>query len=751
LILKKLKDTGEADPSAKESLPTNLSASGNWLLNSFTSDRQLPENQTVEWHQFLENATEIWKRFFRFLVPDDETPGDDDSLIPAPAETLREELVRNVRDLPEEVGGWTPRDIGIIESLLAGLTECRTKAGIRTPITSRKAFSKNHPGSFAPSLLAEPIGDDDSPSTTLRVLVVDDHAVPWKPVLRAVHGQLERRLKARIRMEFSTDGEHVKTNSNWVPLLGSIAEYDVILLDIFMGEVFGLNLLRKIRAAFLHLPIVLWTTSRDIDLPSEANLANGFLFKKTTTIDAIVETLIRWLEHGRASRVATLPNRFFDHTIRRFEWREAISHIMRWALQLVDGFPALSNSYFRGFTDHGGRHFVQLLQYSEQLIRPLLLAGQLFSSDLEEREEELTAFYLAVICHEFGMFPVFAPLERKIKHLNAEESDLVRRLHAVRGMEFLGSAERWPRDFREAASTLLDSSDFLGTAVPLLVGYHSRLLSLKTFGRFKENAESTRRLRKLEETGSGTRRLHAPSLRSVSESLSLLTSRDVFFRRGEVIRGLCGLFRFVDAIDVDRSRVPPAFLRTSKPVLRRGGDQVWWARKYKQYAVDLGEYIKQELVDAVNIDRGRVTFHLIVPKPTESSLAAARHLLSEIDFEAIERPWSSAGRSVIGNRELRKRLDAFLVGEISRLKDTRQSVPGLARPLQMQARVLATVAALAVGGQVLEEYEGIQVCGLSEQIELGDFAWGTDDDWLSDAPVLRSLYRMRGLSSTSRS
>ncbi len=743
LILRQLREA--ADSSTGEGLPQTLSASRNWYLAA-ASPGSLLEAQSIEWDRFLEDASEIWDKFLEFVALDGEAAIDSASPRPAPIWALSEEIVRHARDLPEDVRDWTEHNIGIIESLLAGLTECRSKAGLRTPIPSAEVGISDT-GPFAASSPTEAIGGAGPPSETLRILVVDDHAVAWKPVLRVVHAQLVRRFGPAVRMEFSTDGKYVTTNDGLTPLLGAIAEYDVVLLDIFMGDVFGLSLLSEIRVAFLHLPIVLWTTSRDIDLPSGANLANGFLFKKTTTIDDIVGTIGRWLEHGRSARIVTLPNRFFDHTIRRVEHRKAISSLMKWALQLVDGFPALSDSYFRGFTDHGGRHFVQLLQHSEHLIRPLLLAGRLFSLNLEQREEELAAFYLGLICHEFGMFPVFATEEGKVKKLNTDESNVVRMLHSVRGMEFLASDKHWSGEFREVAASIKNTNGFLSTAVPLIVGYHSRLLSLEDFGHVRGETETARKIKNRADMGKEIERIYVPSVESVQQTLVELTRRDVFPERREVMRGLCGLFRFVDAIDIGRSRLPATFLRNSRMPSRRQRDGPQkWERKYKQYTKDLREYLKQELVAEVRVDHGRVSFDLTVPRPTVETCEEIRHLLPEASLDSIVEPWGLGGRQFVGDQSTVERMNKLLITNIAELRLKRSSrlreisLTGVRGTASMGARVLATVAVLAVAGQVLEEYRAIKVCGLDRHIQLGEFSWGREEGWLSNVPVLKSIY-----------
>ncbi len=102
----------------------------------------------------------------------------------------------------------------------------------------------------------------------MRVLLIDDHAL-FRIGLREL---LERRGIDVIAAEGDCD-EGVR--------LASVRDPDVVLLDMRMPQMSGIELLRRLRELGLQMPIVMLTTSRDESdvIDSLQSGAQGYLLK----------------------------------------------------------------------------------------------------------------------------------------------------------------------------------------------------------------------------------------------------------------------------------------------------------------------------------------------------------------------------------------------------------------------------------------------------------------------------------------
>jgi two-component system, OmpR family, response regulator len=106
----------------------------------------------------------------------------------------------------------------------------------------------------------------------------------------------EARIAAFLIKGFTARGygvEHVSTGSDGLARLRSDGDFDVVLLDLGLPDVDGLDVLRDIRASGLHIPVII-LTARAADREAGLRLgADEFLVKPLP--------FARLLEHVQAS------------------------------------------------------------------------------------------------------------------------------------------------------------------------------------------------------------------------------------------------------------------------------------------------------------------------------------------------------------------------------------------------------------------------------------------------------------------
>jgi adenylate cyclase len=589
-------------------------------------------------------------------------------------------------------------------AMMRCLTEVRVLAGIR-----------RQPQSFSVTTIPEPLSTDKR-RPDYRMLIVDDSAMSWRPVFEILRTKLCRELSNEsVSIEFSTDGETLYGKS----LKCQLAEFDLILLDVFIGRVHGLELLREIRTYFRWIPVLLWTTSRDIDIPAQANLANGFIFKKTATCDDIAKTILQWIEEGRAQRACTIPNRFFDQNIKSVQMRRILQKFSKWALRQLDGFHVLDPSYFLFFTDHGGR---VLLETLEKLIRPLAAAGKLFSEDLAAREEEVCTLYLAALCHEMGMFPIG---DEPFSSGGPDYMQRVRKLHSLRGMMLFANASQG-QDFGDLTDLMshlnaVAPTGYIPNALALLVGYHARTLKPlgpDSFGILDDDAKKKIAACSFDWLDEDT---VAKTLKSLRDAITTVGRRDK-------LRHQCAVLRFADAIDLDRTRIPATFI-----MLRECEDG-----QHVRDASNNCEYLKRQLVREVDSPNGKVTLIMDCPNPVGclSRLAAILDV-DEGDLRLLlASPWQT--HTVSQFNSIRQKADAWLAAFWRRMMmrpsgniavsnkpdiETDLGIIGTTVVSQNALRVVTAVGSVAVLGEIREEYQAIEDCQLTEYIPLATPVW----------------------------
>jgi len=605
-------------------------------------------------------------------------------------------------------------------------------------LTEIRLIGKGKPGNSASQSSSEKVLSpikmgEPTANKAFRVLVVDDHAQGWRDVIGLAANLASQKLKGRVEVDFSTDAKTVISQGAadfWQVLLG----YDLVLLDVYLpGGTKGTDLLAKLRESVNWLPVIIWTSSLSSELAGSAALHNGYVFKKTSSITELSEIFAVWLPIGNARRHYSLLNPLFNQAIIEPKLRKIAVEFTLWCLKLMDGFHAVDDSYFKFFNDHGGRHVVALLEKIEQLLRPLLLQG---FTDGKNRtpiplgQKELLALYVAVLCHEFGMFPLS---KKGFEQHSQSELEATRKQHALKSFCVLtdDGKEEIDDELRTLVLQLRDSSLESREAhrlSALISAYHSRFLSLEKekFGRLEKDIEAIAALR---EAG-------------LTELEEKLTSRLNSICKGvgneemEKARHLCAIFRFADAIEMDISRVPAPF------ILHAAG------RADAQNREDL----KRQVVRCVKIEDGVVSIHFNCPRPNHHKGAiwpwAAAPKNKWPGFKRIGDGFDFLkGQSFVSHQPVDlTKPDSEIAQAIKDILDDWLDTP---REHQSQEGI-AAVAALSVICDVLEEFDAITKVGqkTEQSIRLGQTNWG-DQTSLKTMTLLPTIIeRQRSYVST---
>lgn len=640
-----------------------------------------------------------------------------------------------------------------------------------------------------------------------RILVVDDHAATWRSVFADALGELEGRLgQKNIKIEFSLNGKHPADSLH--PDEGgrsfiNYSAYDLILLDLHLGWRSGIDILEEIRRDNPLLPVLLWTTSRDEEATAPARMANGILLKKTITRSEWLDSLVTWTRRGKCFRTGTLPNPFFNHAIQSPELRQLAMDFHEWCLKQLDSFHALDGEFFRYFTDHGGRHIVKLLELWQSALEPFLHSDENLlpphvkdkcqpsltgtSPSFPPREIELLRIYLAVLCHELGMFPMRVGEQvENFEKLPGEYLQDVRTLHAARGMALV--AESSGRYWNDAEGKKLgERIRHLGMehGLAAVVGYHGRLFgSMSTECFLNWNGKCTSGTGK-DESPSSLLQKKLDRLKSSSVTLTLIGNefKDNFEAISgkyaglnnsmrERLRRQCALFRFVDALDVSRSRNPAEYLSMNA----------------RLPPTQLRENFKRDICTSVAIDNGSVKVSVCVAPPVtrtvqkvlefveKNKIGGEKELKSATDSKKLMKdpawdrystcPWmppeEKSNWTLIdictkSAHVMQAALDEWLtrvwavVGGTSRdslfiqhLKNIKVLDKNMYDPVLTLdgANIVAGITALAVAGELLDEYQAVVEVNLQHIIKLshGNWVWGnrlTEGEQLCNLPTLR--------------
>ena len=620
-----------------------------------------------------------------------------------------------------------------IEQLMMLLSECRIFSGEQIDESSGRKEGE------AP----EPIVKVEKQGIPYRILVIDDDAASWRPVLAIVADNIGE----NVCIEFSVNAETVNLDESGeeIPIQKVMADYDLILLDIYLPGKKGTRILKEFRDCVHGIPVILWTTSVDAELSAEASLANGYLFKKNTSVEQIKNTIASWLHPGQSRRRISLPNPFFDHMIRTSKLRECALEFTNWCLKFMDSFHALDSKYYRFFNDHSGRHLINLLAIIEKLLRPFLFEKSgfvqnynekpipLFSDDSETREQEILALYIAILCHEMGMFSM--PGEN---FDSATKDDLisVRKQHALRSLLILSKDEYKTKEFQGLFKNLRVATglnaEYIISVIAVLSAYHGRLLSLKVKDFLKiRNANKG----KLPDPGSLDNHRHITlvdqKMMQIKGCLKKHNRILVKVNSVDRLRRLCALFRFADAIDVDCTRIPADFLLHHQ------------ARSIK----DDCENLKRQVVKEISIDRGCVTisFNAPMPKTSKGAFFSKQGIITnQCSDEELLAPWDSKNLFGLGLGAIKDKCnmcDTILEKHFS-YADTGSI---------KQNKTIACAAALAVIGELADEYSSILEISkepgnkhFNEYIKLKGVYWYGSKDWRKKLTILTKMPKEPG-------
>lgn len=478
-----------------------------------------------------------------------------------------------------------------LETLMDLMTEIRTLAGEKkSGNTNSKSYEDNR---------KETLTTEKPTLCKRKILVIDDHAESWLPCFKQIKKQMEVEIdiaerpvsetgdsavysldEYEIFKEEKHKGNESKTKAK--SLSQSITEYDLVLLDIFYStdKITGLEFLREIRSRRIYVPVILWTTSRDKDLPAKAVLANGYLYKKEADINVIISSLLEWMEHGRGNRETPLMHPFFSHVIVSPKFRELAENLTHWCLKLAGSFHAIDSTFFRYFNDHGGRHIWGVMIRLKQLLYPYLLDrnDKILPWDRISFEKEIFAFYIAAICHDLGMFPFRFEREAMSKSPDSIKDIMlsIRKLHSLRGLtlvipDSLPSVAEDP-EFSELISILneINDSPELGPSVlrhaGLLILYHSSFLDLKDFNK-------PGFFGKLTSKAKGRIKEYNDFIGSLTTSDTVYNPDDIDYtqllqkcfehftgKKLERLQKQCAIFMLADELDIEWTRLPANFL-----------------------------------------------------------------------------------------------------------------------------------------------------------------------------------------------
>lgn len=614
------------------------------------------------------------------------------------------------------IESMTKKSLNDIERLMDLLTEVRFLSGATI---NQQDYSKDE--NLTPDPIdskAEKITFQEIDDKEFRILVIDDHSKFWYPIFQAIAYELLKRGKSVI-IEFSADARTVKTfnaqddtNSKVTkPLFQLLADYDLVLLDIFLPGENGIDILKRIRERLLWLPVIMWTSSQRKEYPSSTALANGFIFKKSSDFDPIVDIIDSWLVPGIAKRETSLMNQFFDHVINTPDIRKCALDFSLWCLRLLDGFHALDNKFFMFFTDHGGRHIFGLLNILEKLLRPFLFESEahlaIFSKDPKEREIEFLYIYIASLCHELGMFPL---KNENYEGIDKETLQKNRKLHAIRGFTIFTAPKKQQLELN-ALLKRLDAITPIGSGfIGLITLYHSRTLKLEEFGEIGEEVKED-----IQKHFPDSERMNM--IQTLNDSLAnvmkLLPQQKEF--KDKIIR-ICSLFRFADAIDIDHTRAPAEFL----------------LKHEDRSIIDDRENFKRQIIDKVSIDRGALSIYIrsdtpdpdevfeLVNRfiPNESALIQkANHKLSEEFDRYLKDPLSyHEPPTPVGHlKVMQKKIDKLLE---TIFKEFRKN-----NDLEFPNGAFCMLTALSIIAEIRDEYEAIIISRLQQIIVLKEIIW----------------------------
>lgn len=602
---------------------------------------------------------------------------------------------------------------------------------------------------------------------TLRILVVDDHSNSWRPIFQIVARKLSasEKIKRSVVIEFSSDFQTAMVwgDTKSQELQQRLTEYDLVLLDIYLGEQDGLKLLDQIREQSMSLPVVIWTSSLALDLPAKAQRANGYLFKKTTTISEMTTIFTKWCLEGEAKRKFSLMNPYFNDTIISLEQRKIARNAESWVMRLYATFHAQSFDIYRSFNDHSAHHISNVLNNVQHIFRNAKLNNELCFS-----------LYVGTLLHEIGMFP-FSKDESKVFGLPERGKKFVksvRKLHALRGMVMMLVEDLWKDDFDyfkklfRPLDKVSDDREKELLRIALFVGYHARNIDkqLKKVPDFKGLSSLHAKFYEnryviLYSNSLATEFKKRPSALHFEEVISAFTRlSEMSDEHHNDVRKAAAILRFADAMDIDFTRNP----------VRR----FTYARE-RNFRDDV-ENFKRVVVKEVEIKGSSVNIELVAPKPDEHLVKWIAGFLPEsmtdeagikistyLKLEILTHPWEGTHQNAV--KQLAKGLNENILEPFwsachqedreSFSDDNQQAAMDMMvkelekaeTPVEKRSllKKISTATGLFVVGDLVSEYQAIIDCELTHSVNFGEIKWGVGRqglEFLNKTPYFDPLF-----------
>ncbi len=594
------------------------------------------------------------------------------------------------------------------------------------------------------------------PHEKYKILVIDDHAEDY---WSAYFDLLSVKLKGKnIEIIYSKDGCDV---------LEMLPDFDLVFLDVVLGKEKqdGIKILDEIRKSLPTLPVIIASTKHDPNLADQLQRANAFVYKKNIHLEQLVDLVSRLLREGHGRKCQSLPNPFFNDNI--IEKREEVMNFTNWAFKHLDGFHGVDNDFFRYFNDHGGRHMTSLMSILERLIRPFLLPSKDILGLKSKKEETVLCLYLAVLCHEFGMFPLRTKNTKKAVTVGHDKqgvpvmiedysssafktplvfkknpdtsfgmvSLIIRKFHGPRSMfMLLDPALQYP-EFQSAFDKICNklkakNTDIsqLRAMVAALAGYHNRFMSLHK-DNFLEKIGGNKDL--LEEIVN-TSIAELVNINEFNATLKTLNSK-IKKTEKERVRKLCAIFRFADALDIDYSRAIPCYLGYN--------DEGKFPWEEKGYIEDLKRYI----VKQVEIDCGKITIHFNMYNSRKRKNASIDQLFNPNASEVLK-PLLNPEKFRKISAEDRKRYERTLNDIFMKQLEEycTQCDPRNSTEEECFLNLKRDIKSLLCGMVMLElydEYQAIKDVDLDKQIQFGHIAFGKPVVDCSLLECMRDRYR----------
>ena len=187
-----------------------------------------------------------------------------------------------------------------------------------------------------------------------RIALCDDDPADRDKMLRLIQDYLDKR-ELSIRIDLYPDGESF--------LSSDLSQYDLVVLDIFMGELTGVETARRLRREHPHLQIIFCSSSNSYASESYEVSALQYLTKPVQP-ERLCATLDRFLLAQRSLRTLTFRvNRMEEQIyVDRLLWIETRDH--KCILHTLDGDFETRTPFAELFAQLKDADFIKPIRYA---------------------------------------------------------------------------------------------------------------------------------------------------------------------------------------------------------------------------------------------------------------------------------------------------------------------------------------------------------------------------------------------------